>query len=118
VLVSAVARLSHARTLSHCCTLQSSLLHATTVTVARYNSHRCTLQQSPLHATTVTVARYNSHCCALPQSSVRWVLDFYAPWCPHCRDFAPIFGEVAVQVDAPLPLPPTHPPPLSTTRPL
>merc|ERR1711907_414655 len=26
-----------------------------------------------------------------------WVVDFYAPWCPHCRHFAPIWGKVAGQ---------------------
>ena len=24
-----------------------------------------------------------------------WVVDFYAPWCPHCQKFAPVFGEEA-----------------------
>ena len=27
-----------------------------------------------------------------------WVVDFYAPWCPHCRDFAPVFGAMALKL--------------------
>lgn len=26
-----------------------------------------------------------------------WVMDFYAPWCPHCRHFAPIWSRVAAK---------------------
>lgn len=25
------------------------------------------------------------------------MVDFFAPWCPHCRDFAPIFKEAAIR---------------------
>ncbi|ETV77553.1 hypothetical protein, variant [Aphanomyces astaci] len=28
-------------------------------------------------------------------SDVVWVVDFYAPWCPHCKHFAPHFEGVA-----------------------
>ncbi|OQR86679.1 sulfhydryl oxidase [Achlya hypogyna] len=28
-------------------------------------------------------------------SSTPWVVDFYAPWCPHCRHFAPHYEAVA-----------------------
>ncbi|RHY28292.1 hypothetical protein DYB32_008366 [Aphanomyces invadans] len=28
-------------------------------------------------------------------SDVAWVVDFYAPWCPHCRHFAPHYEAVA-----------------------
>ncbi|RHY19005.1 hypothetical protein DYB36_002247 [Aphanomyces astaci] len=28
-------------------------------------------------------------------SDVVWVVDFYAPWCPHCKHFAPHFEDVA-----------------------
>jgi|UniRef100_K3X8M6 thiol oxidase len=24
-----------------------------------------------------------------------WIVDFYSPWCPHCRDFAPEWEKVA-----------------------
>lgn len=24
-----------------------------------------------------------------------WLVDFYSPWCPHCRDFAPAWEKVA-----------------------
>ena len=26
---------------------------------------------------------------------VEWFVDFYAPWCPHCRVFAPIYDSDA-----------------------
>ena len=28
-------------------------------------------------------------------SDTLWVVEFYAPWCPHCQRFAPTFTEVA-----------------------
>jgi thiol-disulfide isomerase/thioredoxin len=30
--------------------------------------------------------------------SGRWVLDFYAPWCPHCKALEPIFDDAARNV--------------------
>lgn len=31
----------------------------------------------------------------LNDTSAVWLVDFYAPWCPHCRDFAPELEKVA-----------------------
>ncbi|CAH0493188.1 unnamed protein product [Peronospora farinosa] len=31
----------------------------------------------------------------LNDSNIVWLVDYYAPWCPHCRQFAPEWDQVA-----------------------
>lgn len=33
--------------------------------------------------------------CESCSSGRLWVVEFYAPWCPHCQHFAPIFSAAA-----------------------
>jgi protein disulfide-isomerase-like protein len=28
----------------------------------------------------------------------KWILDFFAPWCPHCQQLEPVFEEAAIKV--------------------
>ena len=46
----------------------------------------------PSEVTTLTKANYEI------TKKGTWVVDFYAPWCPHCRDFAPVFGAMATRL--------------------
>jgi len=32
-------------------------------------------------------------------SSGRWIISFYAPWCPHCQKLEPILREASVLID-------------------
>ncbi|KAL4095449.1 hypothetical protein PRIC1_008823 [Phytophthora ramorum] len=36
-----------------------------------------------------------SYDAMLQDSNVVWLVDYYAPWCPHCRHFAPEWERVA-----------------------
>lgn len=33
------------------------------------------------------------------KSKEMWLIQFYAPWCQHCKSFAPIWNTVAEQLD-------------------
>ncbi|KAG6618530.1 protein disulfide-isomerase domain [Phytophthora cinnamomi] len=37
----------------------------------------------------------DSFSAMLNDSQTVWLVDFYSPWCPHCRQFAPQWEEVA-----------------------
>ncbi|KAL4169418.1 hypothetical protein KRP22_010338 [Phytophthora ramorum] len=53
---------------------------------------------SPLFTTEqcqVRTLNSESHTAMLQDSSAVWLVDYYAPWCPHCRQFAPAWEKAA-----------------------
>lgn len=53
--------------------------------------------RGPLFTTSTVVHTLNSSNfdAILDDSQTVWLVDFYSPWCPHCRQFAPQWEEVA-----------------------
>ncbi|KAG7392621.1 Sulfhydryl oxidase 1 [Phytophthora pseudosyringae] len=53
---------------------------------------------SPLFTTEqcqVRTLNSEGHAAMLADSSAVWLVDYYAPWCPHCRQFAPAWEKAA-----------------------
>ncbi|CAH0473338.1 unnamed protein product [Peronospora belbahrii] len=53
--------------------------------------------QSPLFTTSkfVRTLDTDSFSAVLNETQIVWLVDFYLPWCPHCRQFAPEWEEAA-----------------------
>ncbi|KAI9907046.1 hypothetical protein PsorP6_003090 [Peronosclerospora sorghi] len=51
----------------------------------------------PLFTTSFHVHSLNAykHDIMLRTHDTVWLVDYYAPWCPHCREFAPAWEQVA-----------------------
>jgi thiol-disulfide isomerase/thioredoxin len=44
----------------------------------------------------ITELDLDSHTAA-KDGDEQWLVEFYAPWCPHCQHFKPVYGQVARQ---------------------
>ncbi|KAI9995168.1 hypothetical protein PInf_012215 [Phytophthora infestans] len=53
--------------------------------------------RGPLFTTSKDVRALNidNYGAMLNDTQTVWLVDFYSPWCPHCRQFAPQWEEVA-----------------------
>eukprot|EP00736_Rhodelphis_marinus_P007334 Rmarinus@m.7496 len=59
----------------------------------------CVLEQAIANPIDLTAEGYDTLVANIPSNAYVLVL-FFAPWCPHCRKFAPTFEEVANIIDA------------------
>ncbi|KAF1782292.1 Thioredoxin, conserved site [Phytophthora cactorum] len=76
-------------------TVKTLLLAATMTAVASARQPR---DNSPLFTTEqcqVRTLNSEGHAAMLADSSTVWLVDYYAPWCPHCRQFAPAWEKAA-----------------------
>eukprot|EP00644_Phytophthora_capsici_P016332 jgi/Phyca11/508361/fgenesh2_kg.PHYCAscaffold_34_\ len=66
--------------------------------MAAVASARQARDNSPLFTTEqcqVRTLNSESHAAMLKDASSVWLVDYYAPWCPHCRQFAPAWEKAA-----------------------
>ncbi|KAE9131276.1 hypothetical protein PF010_g3559 [Phytophthora fragariae] len=82
--------------------MKSLLLAASTALVASWSpaltsAIRMRPDGGPLFASSKTVKSLDvySFDAMLKDTQTVWLVDFYSPWCPHCRQFAPQWEEVA-----------------------
>uniref|UniRef100_A0A1I7XRW6 Thioredoxin domain-containing protein n=1 Tax=Heterorhabditis bacteriophora TaxID=37862 RepID=A0A1I7XRW6_HETBA len=59
------------------------------------NIERWVLSMLPSLVTTVT----NDFWTTVLDANEPWVVDFFAPWCSHCVQFAPVFEQIAKILD-------------------
>ncbi|ETI38328.1 protein disulfide-isomerase domain [Phytophthora nicotianae P10297] len=72
-----------------------TLLLAAMITVATARQPR---DNSPLFTTEqcqVRTLNSEGHAAILTDTKAVWLVDYYAPWCPHCRQFAPAWEKAA-----------------------
>ncbi|KAE9024892.1 hypothetical protein PF010_g3557 [Phytophthora fragariae] len=75
--------------------VKTLLLAAAMTAVASARQPR---DNSPLFTTEqcqVRTLNSEGHAAMLQDATAVWLVDYYAPWCPHCRQFAPAWEKAA-----------------------
>jgi thiol oxidase len=64
--------------------------HASGFSLMKHDTSPLFTKSFQVHS--LTAASYDA---VLRDSSTVWLVDYYAPWCPHCRHFAPEWERIA-----------------------